>query len=298
MSANEKKMHRTYWLLGLTTLIWGIQPLCIKWLITAWSSVTITSMRYLLVGPILIALAVWRGESFLPPVKSLPGLILMGIVGIGFNNVLQFSGLSTSTVTNCTLIAATSPALTAFLAAFFVKERLGMRAWGGILLSFAGAMVVISRGSLEVIRTVSFQEGDILFLLSQLAWAVYALIGARVMSHLSVLSATGWSGFFGAIAVLLFGLAAGSFHPVPLSGSLYLAFFYIVAFGGVLAMLCWNLGIHHAGASLTAIFQNIIPLVGMLGGVICFHETIGWLELVGAAAIFTGVYLTTHGSRR
>lgn len=49
---------------------------------------------------------VWRGASFLPPLKSLPGLLLMGIVGIGFNNVLQFAGLGISTVINCTLIAA------------------------------------------------------------------------------------------------------------------------------------------------------------------------------------------------
>lgn len=223
--------------------------------------------------------------------------MLMGVVGIGFNNVLQFAGLGISTVTNCTLIAASVPALTAFLAAIFLRERLGLRAWCGILLSFSGALLIISRGSWNTIAAVSFNQGDILFLLSQLAWAAYALIGAKVMQHMSVLSATGWSGFFGAVAVWLFGLLTGSFHFVPLMGSLWLAFFYIVVFGGILAMLFWNIGVHNAGASLTAIFQNIIPLVGMLGGVLCFHETIGALELAGAAAIFSGVYLTTHHGR-
>ncbi len=63
-------------------------------------------------------------------------------------------------------------------------------------------------------------------------------------------------------------------------------------------MLFWNLGLHNAGPSLTAIFPNIMPLIGMLGAVICFHETIGLLELAGAAAIFTGVYLTTHFGKR
>lgn len=74
--------------------------------------------------------------------------------------------------------------------------------------------------------------------------------------------------------------------------------FYIVLFGDILAMLFWNLGLHNAGPSLIAIFPNIMPLIGMLGAVICFHETIGPLELAGAAAIFTGVYLTTHFCKR
>lgn len=168
----------------------------------------------------------------------------------------------------------------------------------GAGLSFAGALLIICRGSLDVIRMVSFNQGDVLFLLSEIAWAAYALIGAKVMGHMSVLSATGWSGFLGAISVWLYGMATGSFHLVTLTGGLWLSFFYIVLLGGILAMLFWNLGLHNTGPSLTAIFQNIMPLIGMLGAVICFHETIGLLELAGAAAIFTGVYLTTHFGKR
>lgn len=106
MMIDKKAMRKTYLLLGLTTLIWGLQPLFIKSLVSVWSAVTVTSMRYFIVGPVLILLSVWRGASFLPPLKSLPGLLLMGVVGIGFNNVLQFAGLGISTVINCTLIAA------------------------------------------------------------------------------------------------------------------------------------------------------------------------------------------------
>ena len=48
----------------------------------------------------------------------------MGATGIGLNNVMQFTGLAISTVTTCTLIAAASPAITAFMAVIFVRERL------------------------------------------------------------------------------------------------------------------------------------------------------------------------------
>ncbi|WP_432645941.1 DMT family transporter [Mitsuokella sp.] len=291
---DEATKRKTYFLLAATTIIWGIQPLCIKWLVAVWSPVTITAMRYYLIGTTLLALSFYRGEKLLPPRSCLLGLFLMGVTGIGLNNVMQFTGLGISTVTNCTLIAAASPAITAFLAAIFVRERLSLLAWGGIVLSFAGALIVISHGSLEVMRTLSFNEGDILFLLAQVAWTTYSLIALKIMRRMSALQTTGWAGIFGAFIVTGYGLITGQFAPVMLSTSLWLAFFYTVVFGGVMAMLFWNIGVHNAGASVTSIFQNITPVVGMIGGVLCFGEVIGFKELAGAAAIFAGVYLTTH----
>jgi len=67
-----------------------------------------------------------------------------------------------------------------------------------------------------------------------------------------------------------------------------------VFLGGVLSMLGWNLGVKHAGASISAIFLNIMPVVGMLGGFLLLDESLGISQLAGAAAIFGGVYLTTH----
>ena len=43
-------LNSVYVLLILTTIIWGIQPLCIKWLVTEWSPVTITAMRYFFIA--------------------------------------------------------------------------------------------------------------------------------------------------------------------------------------------------------------------------------------------------------
>ena len=291
---NENEKRRTYLLLVLTTVIWGIQPLCIKWLVTSWSPVTITAMRYFLIGTALVLLAVHRGERWLPPRECWLSLLLMGVTGIGLNNVMQFTGLAISTVTNCTLIAAASPAITAFMAVIFVRERLSLLAWGGIVLSFLGALLVISHGSLAVIETMSFNEGDILFLLAQVAWTTYSLIALKIMRRMSALQTTGWAGIFGAFIVTSYGLVTGQFAPVMLTPSLWAAFLYTVIFGGIMAMLFWNIGVHNAGASVTSIFQNITPVVGMIGGFFLLDESIGTSQLAGALAIFGGVYLTTH----
>ncbi len=294
LNLTKNTQQTTYLLLILTTVIWGIQPLCIKLLVTQWTPITITAMRYYLIGTALIWIAVIRGENFIPPTKCWIPLALMGVTGIGLNNVMQFTGLQYSTVTNCTLIAASSPAITALFASIWIREKLNLIAWLGIIVSFIGALIVVSHGSIDMIIHFDFNKGDILFFSAQIAWTVYSIIALKVMKEISAALTTGWAGLSGAIITTIYGSISGDFNPHLLNFSMMSAFAYTVVFGGIMAMLFWNIGVKNAGPSVTSIFQNITPVVGMIGGTLIFNEIIGFKELLGALAIFIGVYLTTH----
>ncbi len=293
---SSKSDSKTYFLLISTTVIWGIQPMCIKWLLGGWTPVTITVMRYVFIGIILLAIAGMKKERILPQGKEWLYLFGMGLTGIGINNVLQFTGLQYSTVTDCTLIAASSPAITAFLSAIFIREKLSRRVWLGIAISFAGALLVVSKGSWDVIRSLNFNIGDLFFLTCQVAWTIYSLFALKVMRKMTAAAATGWAGLIGAGITLCFGLSTGMFEIAPLDTLMLGSFVFAVAFGGVMAMLFWNIGVRNIGPSRTAIFQNISPIVGMVGGSIFFSEVIGLPQILGAAGIFLGVYITTHSS--
>ncbi|SEI78131.1 Permease of the drug/metabolite transporter (DMT) superfamily [Propionispira arboris] len=290
--------NKTYFLLVIATAFWGIQPLCIKLLVTKWTPVTITCARYFVISGILFFILYLRKDKGLfPPQKCLFPLILMGIMGIAINNIAQFTGLQYSTIINCTLISATSPAITAFLSAICIKERLNGIQWMGIGISFAGVLCIISHGSLTFILHSEFNRGDILFFICQLSWTLYSIIGLKVMHQISALAATAWAGFFGATFTALYGLIVEEVHFLPLFVPAVAAFMYTVICGGVLAMLFWNMGVKDAGPSLTAIFQNITPVVGVIGGTIFFNEIIGRADIVGAIGIFAGVYLTMHSNK-
>ena len=113
--------NQTYLLLSLATIFWGIQPLCIKILIASWTPASLTCLLYLLISLILFLIMYLRHEKkFIPPKNCIIPLLLMGLTGIAINNVSQFTGLKYSTITNCTLIAATGPAVTAMLSAVFI----------------------------------------------------------------------------------------------------------------------------------------------------------------------------------
>ncbi|WP_303690733.1 DMT family transporter [Megamonas hypermegale] len=290
--------NQTYLLLSLATIFWGIQPLCIKILIASWTPASLTCLRYLLISLILFLIMYLRREKkFIPPKNCIIPLLLMGLTGIAINNVSQFTGLKYSTITNCTLIAATGPAVTAMLSAVFIRERLKLLQWIGIIISFIGVIFLITKGSWEILANFQFNPGDILFFTCQIVWAAYSIIGLRVMKHLSAIAVTAWSGLLGSIEVALFALCTGQLGYVNLDIAGWSSFVFVVLCGGVGSMLFWNIGVKNAGPSMAAIFSNLTPIFGMLCGAVFLSEEIGIMQISGALAIFVGVYITTHSEQ-
>lgn len=291
---NKNSNLHTYMMLMLAAAIWGFQPSCIKWLREVWTAETIVVMRYAIVTVVLLGVVYLRErETFWPQGRNIwLALIGMGIMGMLLNNVLQFNGIPYTTVTNTTLISATTPAITVVLAFLLLRERVKLLAGVGACLSFAGVLAIVSHGDMEVIRTIDFNFGDMLCFLSQVSWALYSIIIVYVIRRMSVLCATGWASFFGCILTLIYGIVTGTFHLIPLESGQILLLLYPAFLGGIFALIVWNHAVKVVGASNSTIFLNVMPVAGMISGYLLFDEIIGTVEILGAAAIFTGVYLT------
>lgn len=294
----RQPLTKFYLLLALTAVIWGVQPLFVKLAVREITPVSLTCIRFALICATLFLIMRWRHKVPLrPPAHCVVPLILMGLCGVAVNNVAQFTGLQYSTVGNATLIASTTPAVTGLLAALFLRERLMPIQWLGICFSLLGALILISKGSIQALLHLSFNYGDMLFFMAQLGWVVYMLISFRVMHYLSAMATTAWSGVFGALITLIYGLATGQLDYGPVSPACLLYMAYMVWIGGVCAMVFWNIGTGAVGAGQAAIFLNIMPLVGVSAGVLVLHEDFYWQECFGAAGILSGVYLLTQARR-
>lgn len=290
-----RQLGMYYLLISASAVIWGAQPALVKTAMRELTPVTLTCIRYLLISATLFLLLIWRKRfPLLPPRHCLLSLVLMGFFGVALNNVAQFTGLQYSTVGNATLIASTTPATTAVLAVIMLRERLLPIQWLGILISLCATLFLVCKGDIATLLHLSLNRGDVLFFFSQLGWALYSLIGVRVMQQMSALAATAWAGLFGAGLTLVYGLVMGELAYTSLSPTGAVCLVYIVWGGGVCAMVFWNLGVKIVGASQSAIFLNIMPLVGILTGVLFLSEAFRLEDCFGAAGILFGVYILTH----
>ena len=108
-----------------------------------------------------------------------PHLALLGLLGVGSYNALQYMAVQTSTALNVTLIAASSPVWMLLVGLVFYGERPSPRAMAGAVLSLLGVLLVISRGSLQTLLQVRLVPGDLYILLAIALWAGYSWLLAR-----------------------------------------------------------------------------------------------------------------------
>lgn len=276
-------------------IIWGAQPMFVTFVVREFDPIPLVSIRYFTVGVVLLAALAYSGEKLLPPRKAWLPLFLMGVLSVGGNNVAQFTGLQYSTVANLTIIASLTPAVTALLSLVLLHERLHKLQWLGIAASIIGAVYLISNGSLAAILTLSFNIGDVLFFTSQVAWALYSIIVVRIIDDVSPFAIVAWSGLLGSLTTAAGAAYLGHFELPSLLSPLALGSYLFVIFaGGLIAMIFWNKGTGIVGPSQAAVFMNIMPLVGIICGVLFLDEQLLISQAIGGVLILGGVYLTTQ----
>ena len=157
------------------------------------------------VASILLLVIIRKKEGRMPrlqPSQWLP-VACLGLTGVFAYNAFFFKGLQLISAGRASLVIATSPVLIALFSAWFYGEKLSPLKITGILLSMAGALVVISKGSLMTVLESGPGIGELMIFGCVLSWVAYSLIGKMVMQTLSPLVAVTYSALAGT-AFLLF----------------------------------------------------------------------------------------------
>jgi len=236
-------------------------------------------------------------EGRFPPLelKQLCAVVLLGLTGVLGYNVAFFTGLQTVSAGRAGLIIALNPVGIALLSALFGGEPLRPAGCMGILISVAGAMLVISNGDLSLL-TSGAGVGELALLGCVLCWALYSVIGRRAMRGLSPLTAVTYSALAGALLLAPVALAQGVLASIPGYGlEAWGSIIFLAVFGTVLGFIWYYQAIKEIGAVRSGVFINFVPLFAMLFGLLLLGEPVTLTLLQGAALVITGAWITNHG---
>jgi drug/metabolite transporter (DMT)-like permease len=191
---------------------------------------------------------------------------LLGFLGVGCYNALQYLALHTSTPLNVTLVAASMPMWMLATGALFFELRISRLQVIGAVLSIAGVLVVLSRGHLASLAQVHFVVGDFYVLLASVAWSFYSWLLSQPKDAPEIRS--DWAAFL--MAQMIFGLgwsgalAGGEWALTSASitwGWPLVAALLFVSLGpALLAYRCWGLGVQKVGPAIAGFFSNLTPL--------------------------------------
>lgn len=218
-------------------------------------------------------------------------LFLLAVLGISSFNTLLYTAVHTTTAINGALIQTTMPAVIIVLSRILYQENTTVRQLAGVFLCLLGAGLIVLRGDLRTLFTLSFVHGDLLMVIAVVLYGLYsALLRRRPAIHpLSFLAATFALGAAGLLPVYLAELSAiGLF---PLSRDIVLSLLYVALLPSIVAYFCWNKGVDLVGPNRAGLFINLIPAFASLLSVWLLDESIHLFHVGGMGFIAGGMAL-------
>jgi drug/metabolite transporter (DMT)-like permease len=290
---------RIYIKLVFVGLFWGATFSAGRIVAQAVPHMVAAAGRFAIACSLLVALA-YKLEGGLPRLtrQQLVATFALGVTGIFIYNVSFFAALAHMPAGRAALFVALNPIVTALALAILFKERLSKRKWFGITIAFIGAFVVITRGDISGALhdlSTSIGIGELIMFCAITSWAAYTIIGRHALKDLSPVAATCYASFWGFL--LLCCGAAFELPTVDISRftwQVIAAIGYLAIFGTVIAFVWYYEGVKTIGPARTAVFNNLVPVFGILFGALLLHEPILISMIIGGALVIIGVTLTNR----
>jgi drug/metabolite transporter (DMT)-like permease len=227
-------------------------------------------------------------------------LLLASFLGVPLQFLIQFHGLSLTTVSHASLMVWTMPVILAVGATYFAKERLHAVGWVSLTVSTTGAALIAFGGTYRAGGGGPSAAGDLLVVLSMGIALFWLLLNQRLVADHSPVVVTAYGTFAGTAMLVLWVPVQYGMPPVHgISLKVWLA----LAASGVLCTatttLLWNWGMTRVPASQAGVLLNMEPLMGSLLGVLVLGDRLGPVAIVGGAMILVAaITLTTHSTRQ
>ena len=230
-------------------------------------------------------------------------LTLIAITGVLGYQVFFMNGMRLTAAGDASLIITFNPIFTVLLAAPMLGQQISRKMFVGLFCGFIGVAVVTGWSPNTDIPFEDRILGDLMILLASLNWAMTTNNTKRMMEQrngeqkATTLEIVVWYSLIG--TVLLTPLAAWETWqhgiPEPTLTDWY-AIIYLAAISTVLVYYWFAIGVEKLGATAASSYIFLMPVFGVLGGVILLDENIGWTLLLGFILIVIGVRVVQRES--
>lgn len=276
---HQKLTLRIALLMSVAPLMWAGNAVVGRLVRDLVPPLTFNLLRWVLAAAILAMLAGWLLRPGSGLGRHWRRFALLGLLGMGCYNSLQYLALQTSSPINVTLVASSSPLWMLAVGTLLFGARVAPSQLLGAALSMAGVGVVLSRGDWSQLLALRLVPGDLYVLLATALWAVYSWLLVRRTEPDAIRN--DWAGFV--LAQVVYGLGWSALFAgaewvwtdarIHWGWPLAAALLFVALGPSVLAYRCWNIGIAHAGPAMAGFFSNLTPLFAALIWAVWTGET-------------------------
>ncbi|HET9878863.1 MAG TPA: EamA family transporter [Candidatus Limnocylindria bacterium] len=278
---------------------WGSSYLFIKIGIETLTPLTLVAAR-VAIGAMVLAVVMRLTRQALPRERRVYGhMVVVALLGIVIPFTLITWGEQTIDSGLAAILTGTVPLFAIILAALVLHdEPITVNRLVGLVVGFAGLVVLTSP---------SFGSGPggtlpgVLALIgSSVSYGAAGVYARRTVSDVPPLTNAFLEVGFAALITLALALALDDPFATRIEASTVLSVAWLGLIGSGLAFLAFFYLLGRWGATRTSLVAYVMPVVGVVLGVIVLRETVSLPVLIGMALIIAGVALANSqfGQRR
>lgn len=243
----------------------------------------------------LFAVALASGTSLAVPRRDWGRLAVVGLLSIAGWNAFSGYGILHLPAGRASMLAYTMPLWLVILSVTWLREKLDLQNGLGILLGMSGVALLIGEDMGAVLHA---PVGTLCMLGAALSWAVgVALLKKKPFGLLPTVQ-TAWMMVVGGFPTAALALAFESALPPPMSGTAWAAIVYNVLIAGVVCYWAFYKLVTMVPASVAGISSLIVPVVGVLTGMIFLGERPSLSDWIALALIVSALGVVLVWPRR
>jgi drug/metabolite transporter (DMT)-like permease len=283
-------------------ILWGSTYLAIREAIDTMPPFLMASVRFLVAGGLLYAVAVGRGDRVgdrprWPQWRS--AIVVGGLLLVGGNGGVVWSEQHIPSGVTA-LLVATIPLWMVVIGVAGFGERVRVQEAVGVAIGFAGIVLLVA-GSPSTNGTGHLDlAGAGAALFAALCWATGSLYSRRAPLPSRPLVSTAMQMLAGGALLAVVGVASGELSDVHLSRislSSTLGLAYLIVFGSLVAFSAYVWLLRNARISLIATYAYVNPIVAVFLGWAFLSEPIRGVTLLAGAVIVVAVALIVSARR-
>jgi RarD protein len=282
-----------FWKPIAVILIWGVSFIATKYTLGEIKPLVIILLRQV-IGVIALSLfALHNRKSFKITLRDFGWLAIFSFIAT-IHLWIQITGLEYTSASNTGWIIGITPVFMLILGLIFFNEKITSIQLVGIILSFFGLLLLVSKGDFTSINLIS-NKGDILVLISAGTWAIYSIVGKKITLNYSPLMTIIYLFLIMTVYIAPFTINRENINAViHLSFSVWLAILFLGIFCSAVAYVLWAEAMNEMPASKVGVFLYIQPFITFFAAWILLNEQVTFLTMGSGIIIVTGVVLVNR----
>lgn len=291
----EHPRWKTLLAFGIIYFVWGSTFFAIRVGVREVPPFLLAAMRFLVAGFVLYGWMIAQGERSPSGRQWRSAFLLAVLIFVGDYGLVFWAEQRVPSGITAVMLA-TIPVFMALSEIIFLRtQKLTVRLTVALLTGLGGVAVLMSP-SLHLGGTPIDTAGAVALIIASMSWSIASALTRKVPLPPSKVMSSAAQMLAGGVLLALGAATLGefpNFHPATVSRGAWLALFYLIVPGSIVAFTAYVWLIHHESPTKVGTYAYVNPVVAVLVGYFLGGEELGLRVVLGTLFILISVVVIT-----